>query len=118
MTIEKDTLVVGKEAMICSIFEKQCSLLKNYNKRNLILGIRPEDIEVSREKQKINSFKSMVYFKQSMGVEDILNLKVDSIIFKAIVSPKLQTKVGETVYANINVERSHLFDSDINKCIT
>ncbi len=118
VTIEKDTLVVGKGAMVCSIFEKQCSLLKNYNKKNLILGIRPEDIRVSRGKQKVNSLKSTVYFKQSMGVEDILNLKINSIIFKAIASPKLQTKVGETVYANINIDRSHLFDYETNKCIT
>jgi len=116
-TIEKDTLIVGKRDMVCSIFEKQCSLLKNYNKKNLILGIRPEDIEVSREKQNDNSFKSTVYFKQSMGVEDILNLKINSIIFKAIASPKLQTKVGETVYANINIDRSHLFDTETNKRI-
>jgi len=116
-TIEKDTLIVGKRDMVCSIFEKQCSLLKNYNKKNLILGIRPEDIEVSREKQKDNSFKSTIYFNQSMGVEDILNLKINSIIFKAIASPKLQTKVGETVYANINIDRSHLFDTETNKRI-
>ena len=116
-TIDKDTLIIDRKAMVCNIFEKQCSLLKNYNKKNLILGIRPEDIEVSREKQKVNSFKSTVYFKQSMGVEDILNLKINSIIFKAIVSPKLQTKVGETFYANINIDRSHLFDTETNKRI-
>jgi len=116
-TIDKDTLIIDRKAMVCNIFEKQCSLLKNYNKKNLILGIRPEDIEVSREKQKVNSFKSTVYFKQSMGVEDILNLKINSIIFKAIVSPKLQTKVGGTVYANINIDRSHLFDTETNKRI-
>jgi len=118
VTIDKDTLIIDREAMVCHIFEKQCSLLKNYNKKNLILGIRPEDIEVSRGKQKVNSLKSMVYFKQSMGVEDILNLKINSIIFKAIASPKLQTKVGETVYANINIDRSHLFDYETNKRIT
>ena len=118
VTIDKDTLIIDREAMVCHIFEKQCSLLKNYNKKNLILGIRPEDIEVSRGKQKVNSLKSMVYFKQSMGVEDILNLKINSIIFKAIASPKLQTKVGGTVYANINIDRSHLFDYETNKRIT
>lgn len=110
--IEGNTLIIGKKAMVCSIFEKQCSLLKSYNKRNLIIGIRPEDVEISREKQEVNSFKCTVYFKQSMGVEDILNLKVDNIVFRAVTPVKIMTKIGETVYANVNMNRSHLFDPE------
>lgn len=110
--IDGNTLIIGKKAMACSIFEKQCSLLKSYNKRNLIIGIRPEDVEISREKQEVNSFKCTVYFKQSMGVEDILNLKVDNIVFRAVTPVKIMAKIGETVYANVNMNRSHLFDPE------
>ena len=53
-----------------------------------------------------------MYFKQSMGVEDVLNLKVDNIIIRAVVPVKTMAKIGETVYANININRSHLFDSE------
>jgi len=116
-TIEEDALIIGKKVMVCKIFKKQRNLLKNYNKRNLILGIRPEDIGVSREKNKVNSFKCSIYFKQSMGVEDILNLKIDDIIFRAIAPPKLMVKFGDTVYANINIDRSHLFDPETEKRI-
>ena len=110
--IEENNLIIGNRSMVCSIFEKQCSILKKYKKRDLILGIRPEDVEISREKKEINSFKCTVYFKQSMGVEDVLNLKVDNIIIRAVVPVKTMAKIGETVYANININRSHLFDSE------
>jgi len=115
--IEEKTLIISSKAMVLSLFNKQCRLLQNYNKRNLILGIRPEDVEISREKKEVNSFKCRVYFKQSLGVEDVLNLKVDDVMFKAIAPPKIMAKVGETVYANININRSHLFDPDTGKRI-
>jgi len=114
---EGNKLVVGKGAMICNIVGKQSSLLKGYNKKNIILGIRPEDIKMLREKKGANSIKCSVYFKQSMGVEDILNLKIDNIFFKAVAPVKFMAKVGEVVYANINMDRAHLFDAETETCI-
>lgn len=115
--ISNNTLIVEEKAMVCSVSDEQCSLLKNYNKDKLILGIRAEDIEITREGRKENSFKCSVYFKQSMGAEDVLNLKINGTMFRAISLPRLMIKVGETVYANINMARAHLFDPDTEKRI-
>jgi len=116
-SIDGNNLVIGKGAMICNVVGKQSSLFKGYSKKNAILGIRPEDIEMSREKKGANSIKCSVYFKQSMGVEDILNLKIDNIFFKAVAHVKFMAKVGEVVYANINMDRAHLFDAETETCI-
>jgi len=78
------------------------------------LAIRPEDIEVSKEKKKADSFKCTVYFTQSMGVEDILNLRINDLVLRALAPPNLLARVGDTVYASINMKRSHLFDSETN----
>jgi len=115
--LKKDSLIFGKKEMVLSIYGKQKILLEKYSKNNLVLGIRPEDIVVSREKQKVNSFKCTVYFTQSMGSEDILNLKIDNINFRAIAPPKLEIKLGEEIYANINIKRAHLFDHETEECI-
>jgi len=114
-SIETNTLVVGKKTLVCTISQTQRNSLKKYTKRELILGIRPEDIEVSKEKKKADSFKCTVYFTQSMGVEDILNLRIDDIVLRAVVPPKLLTGIGDTVYASINMKRSHLFDPKTNR---
>ena len=49
---------------------------------------------------------------QSMGAEDILNLKIEKTEFRAIAPPRLMTKVGEIVYANVNMDRAHIFDPE------
>jgi len=113
-SIETSTLVVGRKTLVCTISRAQRSSLAKYTKRELILGIRPEDIEVSNEKKKADSFKCTVYFTQSMGVEDILNLRINDLVLRAVVPPTLLARVGDTVYASINMKRSHLFDSETN----
>ena len=68
---------------------------------------------ITNEKGELNSFKCSVYFKQSMGVEDVLNLRVaEDLIFRAIAPPKLMADVGDTLYANFLMDRAHIFDKE------
>ncbi len=110
--IFNDTLVVEREALVCKMEEKECSAVGKAGKKKLILGIRPEDIEVSREKKDKNSFECSVYFNQSMGVEDILNLKIADAFFKAMTATTFDAKKDEKVYANFNMGKAHLFDPE------
>ncbi|MHB8278241.1 MAG: ABC transporter ATP-binding protein [Candidatus Humimicrobiaceae bacterium] len=111
--IEGEKLIIGKRdrAMECTLNDFQCRLVGKAKNKSVTLGIRPEDIIVSKEKKPGNSFECSVYFKQSMGVEDILNLKVtDELIFKAVASPKFMAGVGDKVFANFRMDRAHIFD--------
>jgi multiple sugar transport system ATP-binding protein len=110
--IDGDSLCVGAREMVCAVAEKQKAALESYGKPEITLGIRPEDVVVSRDERKGNCVPSTIYFKQSMGAEDILNLKTGDLVFKAIAPPSLMTKIGETVYANVDMERAHLFDAE------
>jgi multiple sugar transport system ATP-binding protein len=111
--IDKDKLVIGDKDIICCLSKEQCKSLDKLNKKKIIFGIRPEDIEVTRKKKDEHSIQSEVYFSQSMGAEDILNLSVSrDILLRAIAPPKILIKTGEKVFANINMERAHLFDAD------
>jgi multiple sugar transport system ATP-binding protein len=115
-TVREGKVIVGDNVMECEL-DKSCDdALTGYDKDKVILGIRPEDIQITREKTKeSNAFKSIIYFKQSMGAEDILNLKLEGLLFQAVAPPSLNTKVGEEVYANISMDRAHLFDVDTNR---
>lgn len=108
-----EKLIIGKRdrAMECTLNDFQCRLVGKAKNKSVTLGIRPEDIIVSKEKKAGNSFECSVYFKQSMGVEDILNLKVtDELIFKAVASPKFMAGVGDKIFANFRMDRAHIFD--------
>jgi len=115
--IQRDSLIIGKKDIVLDITPIKNRILKNYNKENIILGIRPEDIVISREKKDSNSFQCDVYFTQSMGSEDILNLKIGNVNFRAVSLPKLAIKLGEKVYAQVNANKLYLFDRDTENCI-
>jgi multiple sugar transport system ATP-binding protein len=116
--IQEGKLMVADGAMDCCVDAEQKQLLSGYKKEKVILGVRPEDIEITYDRcRDENCFESNIYFKQSMGAEDILNLKIGDFMFQAVVPPSLGTKVGQTVYANINMERAHLFDPETTKRI-
>jgi len=113
--IKEGNLVVSGGAMLCCLTEKQLDAVEKYKKPKITLGIRPEDIEITREERESNSFQCEIYFKQSMGAEDILNLKTDGLLLQAVAPPSMKTQVGESIYANFDMARSHLFDTETKK---
>ena len=76
----------------------------------MVLGVRPEDIQVTRQIKEKDSIETIIYFIQSMGAEGILNLKVKDTVFRAVAPPTLKAKAGEKVFAAIKVDLVHLFD--------
>jgi len=87
-------------------------LLENYGQEKVVLGVRPENIQVTRQMKEEDNIETIIYFNQSMGAEDILNLKVSDTVFRAVAPPDLNAKAGEKVFAAIKVDLVHLFDPD------
>jgi multiple sugar transport system ATP-binding protein len=56
--IEDNKLIINERAMVYSMTDEQHRLISKYNRKNIIVGVRPEDIEITREKGSVNSFKS------------------------------------------------------------
>jgi multiple sugar transport system ATP-binding protein len=109
---EHDTLIIGQHDLVCTLTDEQRSKLNGYTKERVILGIRPEDVDITREAEEVNAFQCKIHFVQSMGAEDIVNLTRGKAEFRAIAPPRLMSKVGETMYANFNIKRAHIFDPD------
>ena len=74
------------------------------------LGIRPEDVVILEEGTTGEGFDVDVYFKQSMGAEDVLNLRCGDGLIRSIVKPRLKISFGDKL--RIGFERSgvHIFD--------
>jgi multiple sugar transport system ATP-binding protein len=78
---------------------------------SLVLGVRPEDVHLSHEKQTENALSVPVYVVENLGSEKIINVQIAGHIVKARTTPTFHCNVGDTLYATIDQSRSHLFDA-------
>lgn len=76
----------------------------------LILGVRPSNLAVSREKSGLQDIQATVYAIEPLGSETILDLNVGSDIVKAIVPPTFTPSEGDNVWIAIDMNRIHVFD--------
>jgi multiple sugar transport system ATP-binding protein len=114
---QDDVLDIEGGTIRCSLGTGTRGALGRSLPDRLLLGIRPEDVRVSREKGAAESFETRIYFMQSLGEEDILNLRIGDVLFRAIAKPNMELKVGETVWATLDMEQAHLFDAETERRI-
>ncbi len=77
---------------------------------DIILGVRPEDVSVSRKKA-ASSIESEVYLTEPLGSETNLILKVGENNVNTKVGGISDVKMGDKVWISLDKSRIHLFKS-------
>lgn len=90
--------------------EEQKKLMKDYNDKDVILGIRPEDIEVSMIDN--DGIKAEVEVTELLGYNQILHCSLAGEEVIVMVSAKIEVKAHDYVYINLPLSSLHVFDKD------
>jgi multiple sugar transport system ATP-binding protein len=100
------------------LLPKQISeLVKSTTKTTeLILGIRPEDIKVSKVREP-ESIESEVYVLEPIGDSVIADLKLGDAIVRARTSADYYAAMGDKAYLIFNKDRLHIFERSTQKAI-
>ncbi len=112
----------GKLIFDCGDFQIDITKFKNVVEKeaksaDLTLGIRPEDIEVSHDKQSPEALDSLVMLEEELGSETILHLRKGKIPINAIAHPDFKAKYGDKVWMRMNMNRIHLIDTKTERVI-
>ncbi len=75
------------------------------------LGVRPEDIEISKTRNSRLTCEADVHLLEPLGDSLIVTLKVGDTIMKAKTKPGFKIEVGEHVYIEFDWSRTHFFRS-------
>jgi multiple sugar transport system ATP-binding protein len=124
---EKDTTFLNVEFTNIGIEisnHKKQKIRENATGRELVFGIRAEDISV-QNKETPQFFQTEVYVIEPLGAYNIIDLRVgknpntgEDILLKAKTPPTFSPKIGEKVWMGFNRERIHIFDRTTGKTIT
>jgi len=77
----------------------------------LIAGIRPEDIEISKEPEPGYHFSSTIEFIEMMGERMEVYLKLNEEYIRALTPLRTDLKEGDHVYVRIPLDKILLFDA-------
>jgi multiple sugar transport system ATP-binding protein len=77
---------------------------------DLVLGVRPEGVLVSRE-QAAGHIPVEAHIIEPLGAYDIVDLKVGSEFLRARTASGFVGKPGDTVWAKLDENQTHFFDS-------
>ena len=93
---------------------------KGYNGKELIFGIRPEDIkgaQIAIDTYPSSSVKAEVVVSELLGAETMLYTRVDDTEFVSKVDARDFHKPGETVELAFDLNKSHFFDKETEQVI-
>ncbi|MCL5959878.1 MAG: ABC transporter ATP-binding protein [Chloroflexi bacterium] len=101
------SLVIGDELS---------AMLRDAASQELIVGFRPEDVHVSQEPME-GAFESEVYVVESVGVENVVDLRLTGSIWKAVTPRTLSVRIGDRVWAKLDLSRVRVFDGSTEKAL-
>ncbi|MEM0482472.1 MAG: ABC transporter ATP-binding protein [Nitrososphaerota archaeon] len=84
-------------------------VLENAQSSEALLGVRPEDLRLSFERNSYSVFMSEVYVVEHQGANLVVDLKIDSEIIKAI-TPTLPLQIGQKVWVGFEENKIHVYD--------
>ncbi len=94
---------------------------KGYEGKQLVFGIRPEDIhseQIALEASPEATVRAEVVVSELLGAETMLYTRVGATEFISKVDARDFHRPGETVDLAFNINKAHFFDKDSENVIT
>jgi multiple sugar transport system ATP-binding protein len=89
-------------------------VLQQLKNKRVVVGIRPTDMQVSREKLP-ESQELEVYVSEPLGSKEILTLRKGNLSIQAKTKVEPEPKVGEYLWVKFDPKRLHFFDKETSK---
>ena len=90
-----------------------------YTNKNVVFGIRPEDILATPEKQSayLTPLRATVEVLEPLGAEIVLELSYKGYAFTARMDPQMRARMHDEIEVYFDMERVHLFDPQTEQAI-
>lgn len=93
----------------------QAQTLKQHGAAQLILGIRPEDLQPDSAAD--NGLTGQIFLAEPLGDRIIYDINIGQTKIKVKTPPTLLLKRGDQINLAVNLERIHLFDATTEQAV-
>lgn len=108
--------IIGSDTNI-ELNDEQTKMLKDYSGKEIIIGIRPENIEPVEDTSTINKVNVKVEVVEPMGNETFLYFTLQNTQMIARVGSKHFYKAGDDVSLQFDGNKLYFFDKEIGNAI-
>ncbi len=109
--LQKDRFKTKPESKI-----RQLLVEKGYLEKDIVIGIRPEDVIVDGEKLE-SSFEAVIDMIENMGNEKYIYCTVDSNSISVKTIGNYQGNIADIINISFNISKLHYFDKESKKRI-
>jgi len=113
---EGDKLLLDHKTAVLALKASVIERLKGAGPLEMVLGVRPEDIEIATEEH-AEFLQAEVYVVEPLGSENIVDLRLGPHVLRVRTAPTFLPKIGEHLWMRINQDRMHLFDTRTTEAI-
>ena len=109
------TLTVGEHVLKVPASKKKYLIDGGYDKKTVVLGIRPEDVHDSEAfiaSSADSVIKSKIKVYELLGAEVYLYFDVEGTQMTARVNPRTTLRTGDDAVFALDMEKIHVFDKE------
>ncbi|MGL1894288.1 MAG: ABC transporter ATP-binding protein [Spirochaetaceae bacterium] len=107
---DRDTIYLKHSHFTLELNSENFTELKVYNGKEIVLGVRPEDLLIAQDNKAV--FSEQVLVVEPQGSHQVVALNLSETIVKMIVSAETKVKPGDKIGLGFNIKRIHFFDSE------
>jgi len=76
----------------------------------LVIGVRPEDVEIMNQPSGADSVPTSVYIVEPLGAKSVVSVSIGNTIIKALTTGAFKAGVGETKWIRYRKDKIHIMD--------
>jgi multiple sugar transport system ATP-binding protein len=107
---EAGGLVAKDESLEFRLTAEQQAVLRDYATKSVVVGVRPEHLELEPEEGAGGVVRAIVYAVESLGHESHVTFRSGEREVVARLAPELAIKPGDAVTLHVSSPRLHFFD--------
>ncbi|MFQ5793520.1 MAG: ABC transporter ATP-binding protein [Candidatus Bipolaricaulia bacterium] len=116
--VEDGKFQLESENFSLAISKQIADRIEERGSRELVLGIRPDDIALERKDQDGDgSFPGEVYVTEPLGGGTLVDFKFGDLSMRALVEQNYPAEIGDRLWLVPQLERIHLFDRQTGESV-
>jgi multiple sugar transport system ATP-binding protein len=118
VTEANGSLIVENAGLCIKLPDETARRLRGHIGREILLGVRPEDLSVASAADCDRScFDAVIEVIEQLGSEILLDMKVGGDVMVASVEPSVRVKVRDKLRIAMRSSRLHVFDANTEAAI-